>query len=644
MSKLFEEVNLGGLVLKNRMVVAPMGTVHAADGGISPQQHDYLVERAKGGFGLIYPSAHTILDKYETPNSAGNHLTSMAHMSRLAKLVEEVHRYGAKFAVQLTPGYGRVNMGPPGVTTHVSASEVPVFLYPDQKCKALTLEEIKEFIQAAKWSAKLAKDAGVDVIEIHAYGGYLLDQFISKCWNHREDEYGGTLENRLRFTMEIKDAIKEAVGDSFPVSIKATPQHGFPGGRTLEDEGIELFKILDKSGFAYLHVDVGAYECWNKAIPSEYEKPGCQLFAAERLRREGIKTPFLVQGKLNDPVLAEETVSSGTADIIALGHQSLADPYWPRKVHAGRFQEINYCICCNECLNGKQICAVNPRTYHEAEYTLTPPAVQRKLLVVGGGPGGMYTAALAAKQGHKVTLWEKSNKLGGLLNAAGAPDFKIDMSRYNDHLIADLYANQVDVRLCWEATPENIDAFAPDAVIIAAGAMDAVPPVPGIHGDNVIFAYDLLANKAPTGKQVVVMGGGIVGCEAALYLDEMGKQVTIVEMLGKLLSSDSSAMNSQMGIREMLNKSGITIRTNTRVKEIRPDRVLASSPDGDAEIPCDNVILAAGFRVNHDLQESLKDKPYRVFAIGNYNHHGKVYQAIHDGFHVVRLLDDLMEI
>lgn len=640
--KLFDEQTFGGLTLKNRIAVAPMGIIHAEDGGVSSEQAEYLIERAKGGFGLIYPSAMTITDKYEDAVYSGAVLTTFSHMERLQKMVEEIHRYGAKVAVQLTPGYGRVHAGPPGMTTHVSASENTVFAYPDHICKALTVEEIQEILQDARRGAAFAKEAGVDVIEIHGYGGYLLDQFLSKCWNRRTDEYGGSLENRMRFLLEFTSAVRDTVGPDYPLSIKYTPDHCMPGGRTLDDEGIEIAKILDGMGFAYIHLDAGCYEVWNRAIPSEYDRPGSQLFVAERLREAGIKTPFMVQGKLNDPELAEHVVASGTADLIALGHQALADPFWPKKVKSGRFQDINYCISCNECLCGHG-CAINPLTCHEREYLLFPPKKLRKILVVGGGPGGMYTAALAAKQGHDVTLWEKGTRLGGLANAAAGPDFKQDMRRYIDHLIADVYQSGVKVCFMHTGTPESIDAFGADAVILAAGAEPARPNIPGIDGKTVITAEDLLVKRPPVGKNVVVLGGGVVGCEAALHLDDMGKNVTIIEMQERLMMIGEMAYNSRIAINTALQKSSIQALTQTVVTKIQADRVQITGPDGDGEILCDHVILAIGFRSRHVLEDALKHKPYAVLTLGDYRKPGKVYHAVHDGYHIVRLLDDIVE-
>ena len=646
MSKLFEEITFGSVTLKNRLAVAPMGTIHAMDGGISPEQRAYLVERAKGGYGLVYPSAHTVSDKYEHAHSSGNFLCSESHIERIRLLADELHQYGAKLAIQLSPGYGRVNVGDPETTTHVSASAIPTFWHPDHLCKALTVEEIHELVENAGQAAAMAKEAGVDILEVHAYGGYLLDQFISKQWNHRDDEYGGSLENRLRFIREFYEAIRKAVGPDFPISVKFTPQHSLHGGRTLDSEGIEIVKILDSWGVVYIHLDHGCYEVWNKAIPSAYDEPGSQLFIAERLRKEGVTTPFLVQGKLNYGPLAEQVVASGTADIIAMGHQSLADPYWPSKVQEGRLDDVVYCTACNECLNTPTripgTCAVNPRSCKENVYNLTPSKIKRKILVVGGGPGGMYTAALAAEQGHDVTLWEKTGCLGGLINAAGAPAFKVDMRRYKEHLIAQLYKKGVKVEFMRTGDEQSIDAFAPDLVILATGAETLRPPIPGIGGSNVLTAYDVLANRQPVGQRIVVLGGGHVGCETAIELDNRGKRVTIVEMGGPLIDSADMSPNMKLGLKERMYRAHIQVFTHTTMTDITPDYVVLAHNNDVITIECDNVVLASGFRANHALEEALANKPYKAFSIGDCVTPGKVYEAVHGGFRIMRKLDEYM--
>ena len=650
MSKLFEEYKIGPVTLKNRVAMAPMGHVHAPDGGVSEQQHAYILERAKGGFGLIYPSAHTVTDKYEKPEGSGNFLFNFSQAARLARLVDEVHQYGAKFAIQLTPGYGRVNKGNPAKTTHVSASDNRAFYYPDVVCHTLTIDEIHELVACMGKSAALAKMAGVDIIEIHAYGGYLIDQFMSKIWNRRSDEYGGTLENRMRFFNECTQAVRAAVGEAFPISVKYTPVHEIEGGRTFEDEGIEIARLMQDMGFAYMHVDYGCYERWNLAIPSAYEKQGAQEHVAERLRKEGITMPFLIQGKLNDPGEAERVIESGLTDMIALGKQSLADPYWPSKVKNGRVEDIDFCCACLECLNHsypfirRSSCAINPRTAAEREYRIEKTAHPRRLLVIGGGPGGMAAAKYAAQAGHSVELWEKTGRLGGNMNAAGGPDFKYDVRRFSMNLQKQLYKSGAVVRLSKEADAAAIAEYVPDAVILAAGAKPIKPRIAGIDSEKVIDALDLLSNKLPTGQKVYVLGGGEVGCEAAAYLDSLGKDVTIIEMQKEILSTANMADNARKGLTDLLGRTKVRIMTGTKLTEVKEDVIVCETGAEKMEFRYDNLVLAVGFKADHKLCEELRGRGIKVFPIGDYNSPRKIYYGIHEGFHVIRLLDDLMEI
>ncbi len=650
MSKLFEEYKIGPVTLKNRVAMAPMGHVHAADGGVSEQQHAYILERAKGGFGLIYPSAHTVTDKYEKPEGSGNFLFNYSQAARLAHLVDEVHQYGAKFAIQLTPGYGRVNKGNPEKAIHVSASDNRAFYYPDVVCHTLTVDEIHELVACMGKSAALAKMAGVDIIEIHAYGGYLIDQFMSKIWNRRDDEYGGSLDNRMRFFNECTQAVRSAVGPSFPISVKYTPVHEIKGGRTFDDEGIEIARRLQNMDFAYMHVDYGCYERWNLAIPSAYEEQGAQEHVAERLRREGITMPFLIQGKLNDPAEAERVIESGLTDMIALGKQSLADPYWPSKVKNGRVDDIDFCCACLECLNHsypfirRASCAINPRTAAEREYKLEKTSHPRKLLVIGGGPGGMAAAKYAAQVGHSVELWEKADRLGGNMNAAGGPDFKFDVRRFSMNLQKQLYKSGAVVRLSKEADADSVKEYAPDAVIVAAGAKPIKPSIPGIDSSKVIDALDLLSNRLPTGEKVYVLGGGEVGCEAAAYLDSLGKDVTIIEMQREILSTANMADNARKGLNDLLDRTKVRMMTDTKLTEIKEDIIVCENGAENKEFHYDNLVLAVGFRSDHTLCEQLKSAGIKTFPIGDYNSPRKIYYGVHESFHIIRLLDDLMEI
>lgn len=360
--------------------------------------------------------------------------------------------------------------------------------------------------------------------------------------------------------------------------------------------------------------------------------------------------PFLIQGKLNDPVEAERVIESGLTDMIALGKQSLADPYWPSKVKNGRVDDIDFCCACLECLNHsypfirRSSCAINPRTAAEREYKLEKTAHPRKLLVVGGGPGGMAAAKYAAQVGHSVELWEKSDRLGGNMNAAGGPDFKFDVRRFSMNLQKQLYNSGAVVRLSKEANADSIKEFAPDAVIVAAGAKPIKPRILGIDNSKVIDALDLLSNRIPTGEKVYVLGGGEVGCEAAAYLDSVGKDVTIIEMQSEILSTANMADNARKGLEDLLGRTKVRILTSTKLTEIKDNLIVCEKGTETLELAYDNLVLAVGFKSDHTLCDELKSAGIKVFPIGDYNSPRKIYYGIHEGFHVIRLLDDLMEI
>ncbi|MFY9175126.1 MAG: FAD-dependent oxidoreductase [Peptococcia bacterium] len=644
MPTLFEEVNIGNLRLKNRLVMDPMGFAHTdSDGGYSDRQIEYYVERAKGGFGLIYPTATMVTTEFE-PAPMPNVLETYIQGTRLGILCEKVHHYGAKVCVQLSLGLGRVSFIDP-YTAPKSASAVPSFFFPDLICEPYTKEEIKFLVQKFGNAARLAKNAGADAIEIHAYGGYLIDQFLTPLWNTRDDEYGGSLENRLRIVYELRDAVWENCGKDFPLFIKLTPDHRIEGGRTLE-EGIEMLKALDDAGFAVFHLDLGTYECWYNAVTTVYEEEGLQLYLAEAAKKAGIKTPLLVQGKLGDPILAEKVVREGTAELIGLGHPSLTDPHWPRKAKEGRFEDITPCIGCNECIytnlkNTRFACAVNPLMGMEREYELTPAEEPLSVLVVGGGPGGMVAAITAAARGFDVELWEKENSLGGTLRAAGAPKFKEAVARYVEYLKVQIYKHNVRVRLNKEATAEDILQYYPDAVIIAGGARHIIPNIPDMDKMQVLEANELLSNNiCPNGK-IVVLGGGLVGCETALHLDSLGKDVTIVEQLDELLLTANHATNNDLSLKHSLAQSQIKFVTGATVVSMDTGKITISKDGKESSIPCDTVVIAVGYKADRSLERALRDKIPTVVTIGDNVAPGKVIDAVHQGYHKVRLLEHL---
>ncbi|MGI6317575.1 MAG: FAD-dependent oxidoreductase [Dethiobacteria bacterium] len=422
---------------------------------------------------------------------------------------------------------------------------------------------------------------------------------MSTKWNKRTDEYGGRLENRMRFTLECLESIQKYCGKDYPVIVKYNPSHATPDGRQLP-EGLEIAKMLEEAGAHALHVDKGCYDCWYNAITTVYQPDAHQIELAEAVKKV-VKIPVIAQGKLYKPEVAEKVLQEGKTDFVAIGHQLLADAHWPNKVKEGRIKDIIPCIGCNECLKhffaSKHLnCSVNPHSFHEDHYPITPAKNKKKVLVIGGGPGGIEAALAASEKGHNVVLWEKDAQLGGLLLAAGAPSFKYSVMNYVKYMIRKVDRSNVNVQLLKEATPEKVLAGGFDEVIIATGAQSVVPPIEGINGSQVYSAIDVLTDKACIeGANVVVIGGGLVGCETAVHLAMHGKNVTVVEMLSDILITADHTLNNDQALRTLITENNVKVYTGAKVIAITEDGVEIEKDEKRSIIACEQVVLACGF-------------------------------------------------
>ncbi len=639
--KLFERTNIGTLQLRNRVVLAPMGTTTDHTYGFNERDVAYYGERAKGGVGLVFTGAVVVSEEFEP--APCQKLITVKDVYRLRRVVERVHDYGAKFGVQLSPGIGRMNWIDPS-TPPYSASPCPNYYTPDLICRELPTDGVKRLVKAMGVSAKLAQNAGVDIIEVHAYGGYLIDQFNSSRWNHRSDEYGGSLENRMRFMMEIIQEVRDACGPDYPIAVKMTLDSVDDPERPLE-EGLTIAKTLAESGQVDLiHFGRGAYSCRWRMVSSVYQPEGFDLEAAKTIRKVTGNIPLMAHGKLNHAAVAEGALQEGLIDLVAIGHGLIADPHWANKVRAGKEDEVNPCIGCGEChfnsMKGwPRPCAVNPVSMHEGEYVLTPAKETKRILVIGGGPGGMKAAASAAERGFDVTLWEKSQRLGGAMAAAGAMDFKRDVKCQVDYLERQLAKHDVTVEMGKEATIEDVRAFDPDFVVVATGASPIVIPVPGADGPNVKLAIPVLLGDESVGQRVVVIGGGDVGCELAVELCHQGKDVTIVEMLDKLMSRGGSFVANEQNLRYLVEHSGATIMCGARLTDIEADGVSVLVDGKRQKLPCESVVFAAGYRADHSLYEAILDEGYVCVQVGDNVRPGKIIDAIAQGYNYIRVLE-----
>lgn len=637
MKTLFDRTTIGNLKLRNRIFMSPMGTGTDPDGGFSEQSREYYEDRAAGGFGLIHLGATTCTTKYE-PKPC-NVLDSQPMVERLQRVVESCHNYGAKVSLQISAGIGRMAFSDPN-TPPYAASAVPGTYFPDMLCRPLSIEQIHDIEESFGDTAMWAKAAGCDAIMVQGYGGYLIDQFMCELWNKRDDEYGGSLENRMRFPINLIKNVKKKCGEDFPVLFKFTLTHFIEGGRSIE-EGLQIAKMLEEAGVAQLHVDAGCFEVWYKPIPTVYDEFGTKVDLAAKVK-EVVSIPVSCDGKLDDPNVAMKAIADGKIDYVSLGKQSIADPDWPNKVKSGKFEDVRSCIGCNDCLlgilRGRLVqCSVNPHVGFENFTHLKPASAEKKVLIIGGGIGGMQSAITAAQRGHSVTIWEKETRLGGLGIAAGAPTVKQSVRNYVSYLETQIrkLSTQITVELNKKATLESVQKFNPDEIIVSTGAKPVLLPIEGLQENaNAAAATDYLLGKFAPQGDVVVIGAGLIGCESALELASHGHKVTVVEMLNKIVAKDDINANNEMKLTQLLADNNVTFYFNAKAKKFAESTMSIDVEGKTVKLPCTTVLIAAGMRSDDALAEELYKHFDQVHVIGDANKPGRIMEAVHQGYAV----------
>ncbi len=641
---------IGKLTLKNRFCMAPIGggQHHLPGGGLKNETIQYLAERAKGGFALIFTGAMAADETVDPYTGIGPSILRNPDAFKITanELNERAGAYGAKIFAQITMGLGRNYPGLP------APSRVRVFRHPEELSPELTSEQIKSKIESVVKAAKIAKDAGFAGVEVHSiHWGYLLDQFALSMMNHRTDEYGGSLENRLRAAKEIVEGIKSECGADFPVSMrlglktfikdfeKATLTGEEEAGRTLE-EGIEIAKLLETYGYDCLNVDTGTYDSFYYACPPMYMPKGYAVELAAKAKT-AVKIPILAGGRMNDPDIAEEALRNGKIDAVVMGRAALADPEYPNKVISGHPERIRPCIACNQgCLTrlqqGKQpSCAVNPRAMRETRFAERPAIRRKKVVIVGGGVAGMEAARAAAERGHSVTLYEKGTELGGNLLPGGSHSFKKEVRQLNAWYKNELASLPVDIRLGAEAAAEELRASQADAIILAAGAVPVTPHIPGIKSPSVLGCMEAFAHPEKVGQKVAVVGGGLVGCEMALDYAERGKDVTVVEALPKILSAGipSPIPNAQM-IGDLFEHYGVKVLEGRKLAAIDGNKATLEHGGSEETIEADTFVIAVGFRPAPSMARELAGYGADVYEIGDGSSVGTIMTAIWSGFEV----------
>jgi len=557
-------------------------------------------------------------------------------LNLLARAIKE---NGARAALQIAHA-GRQTFPEFTETPTIKAASpiplpVPGYPVPEE----LTLEEIEETIEAFGNAALRVKNAGFDAVEVHGAHGYLVFGFLSPLQNQRKDKYGGSLENRMRFGIEIVKRIREKVGPDFPVGYKHSADEYLKGGVTVEESSV-FVKELEKAGINWLQCSAGTYESVHHVCPPMYwsQNPNVHLSAA---MKKVLSIPVMTLGRHRDPEMMESILAEGKADMITMCRQMLCDPELPNKVRQGRFDDIRQCIGCNlGChdyfFKGWPItCAINPEVGREVEYTIRPTSQPKKVLVIGGGPGGMEAAKVAALRGHDVTIFEKSSKLGGQLNIASIPDFKEPIRGYIRYQEAQARKAGVKIRFGEEATIDNVRTFAPDIVIVATGAKPVKPLVPGIDKDFVVFAADVWSGEKTVGNNVLVVGGGYLGCETALFLAQKGEKVTVAEMREEMALD--AEISHKLALRDMLPEHGVSTHVNLTLHEVRDgEAVFLDKSQKKETIKADTVVLAVGYEADTSLAKTLKKHVKELYSIGDCAEARNILGAVHDGAYIGR--------
>ena len=651
---LFTPLRIGNVEIRNRFAMAPMAMGQLDDHWAYKQESiDHFTERARGGTGLIITGANFIENRIEKHRKASFPCPledPQSYMTQLKKMSDNIHAYNSKLFVQLTAGLGRSAI--PAMildNTFVAPSATTNRWDPSIQHRALTTEEIYELIKDFATCAMLAKMGGADGIEVHAvHEGYLLDNFTMEYFNQREDEFGGDLMGRLRFPLAILQAVKQACGKDFPVILRFSlksfiraERHGIlPGesypelGRDIE-EGLQFAKILTEAGYDAFNVDAGSYDAWYWAHPPFFQDRGLYLPFAEKVKKV-VKVPVLTAGRMGYPQLAAEALQEGKCDMVVLGRPLLADPEFVNKMRQGNIQDIRPCLSCHDgCFNRAHSmrlmsCAVNPQCNREKEAAFCKAEHTKSCLVIGGGPAGMEAARILALRGHTVTLVEKEKQLGGMYRWASVPEFKDDgklLISWYEHQMERLKV-QVELNSDIQAQDPRIEAA--DVVICATGSHAFLPPIKGIEYG--VTAVDVLKGAVTAKKEATIIGGGLVGCELAIWLSQHGKSVRIIEMADTLMSTGAPAdMNKQM-ILELLEHHQVEIRLQTKLQEIREHEIVVETQGAIQELASDCTILALGYRSNRSLYDQILLKAKDIYNIGDSSHPKDIMEGIWDAY------------
>ena len=617
MEHLFEPFEFKNLTLKNRIVMPALASFLIKDDGtVTEEAVEHYKIRASGGCAMLIIEACAV-----SPEGLVSHhqarIDMDRHIKELSKLAKAIAEQDCIPAIQLHHGgrqtssriIGRKPLAPSPLPCPTIKGEV----------EPLTVKQIHEIVKKFGDGAERALEAGFELIEIHGAHGYLINQFLSRFSNIRDDEYGGDIRGRTRFAQEIVREIRNRVGDNFPISFKISAQEFVPNGLTVE-ESIEILQILVQEGVDIVQVSAG-----NDATPEwicqpMFMKKACLADYAYKIR-SAIDVPVMAVGRINDPMVAEEILSTRKADLVCIGRGLIADPEFPKKAWEGRLDEIRNCIACNTCMEaifrkGRVECLVNPSLGREKEMELVPTKEPNKIMIVGGGPGGLNVAWVAAARGHDVHLYEKHPELGGQLLLGSVTGYKKEVLNLIKFQKTQVKKYGVKCHLNTEVTPELIEQESPDVVVLATGSVPVMPPVEGIEKSIVVAFDQLLSNQVEPNKKIIVIGGGATGSEVALHLAEYGCQITIVDILPKIGASLESI--TRKVLLQKLKEKGVTLLPRTELKRITESGALFWNKEkGEFFLESDLIVIAIGTRSDNTLYEQIKSMNFKIYRLGD---------------------------
>lgn len=629
--KIFEPGQIGNMQVANRLIVPPMLTEYAAeDGSLTDRYIDYYEEKAKGGWGLIICEDNSV-DPYGAgfKNIAG--LWDDGFIPMHKELTEKVHKYGAKIAVQVYHA-GRESDSSVKGKRPVAPSAIadPTKL---ETPKELTLDEIEVLIEEFAQAIRRAKEAGYDGVELHGAHGYLINQFVSPFSNKRTDAYGGNMNNRLKFPLEIISRAKELVGEEFPIIYRISADEMVEGGLTIEDTKV-IAQILEENGIAAIHVSAGVYKSGDIiSAPAAVATAPFSDYAAQIKKLVNISV-FAVN-KIIYPETAESLLREEKADFISMGRASLADPQMPKKIREGREEEILPCIGCWQGCQGElaaqksMACLVNPKTGREKSHSIRKAEKKKKVMVIGGGPAGMEAAIVAAARGHEVVLYEKSDRLGGKWLLSAIPPGKENFNAFTVWQKGEMERKNVKIVLNCEVTEETVALESPNDIIYAAGSEQKIPDIPGVCSENVFTAEDILLGKTDFSGRAVVIGGGTVGAETAEHLAVHGCSVTIVKRSG-IVAGDMAGAPRHF-LMQSFDKYGVRMFENTKTLKIMRDGIMIEDSEGERAIPADFIVIATGYSSKNQLAKTLSKK-YPLKIVGDAQVSGKALEAVKNAY------------